>query len=58
MKVVLVVVATTEHSALKGNTHSLYQEALYAGVSDKLSYDIIGLVSLIDRVKRTALRYI
>ena len=43
---------------MKGNTHSLYQEALYARVSDKLSYDIIGLVSLIDRVKRAAHRYI
>ena len=48
----------TEHSVLKGNTHSLYQEALYARVSDKLSYDIIGLVSLIDRVKHAAHRYI
>ena len=48
----------TEHSVLKGNTHSLYQEALYTRVSDKLSYDIIGLISLIDRVKRAALRYI
>ena len=43
---------------MKGNTHSLYQEALYARVSDKLSYDIIGQVSLIDRVKCAALRYI
>ena len=49
---------TTEHNVLKGNTHSLYQEALYACVSDKLSYDIIGLVSLIDRVKRAGHRYI
>ena len=48
----------TEHNLLKGNTHSLYQEALYAHVSDKLFYDIIGLVSLIDQVKRAALRYI
>ena len=37
-------IINTEHNVLKGNTHSLYQEALYARVSDKLSYDIIGLV--------------
>ena len=45
----------TEHNELKGNTHSLYQEALYGCVSDKLSYDIIGLVSLIGgcRVQRS-----
>ena len=43
---------------MKGKIHSLYQEALYAHVSDKLSYDIIGLVSLIDWVKNAALRYI
>ena len=43
---------------LKGNIHSLYQEALYARVTDKLSYDIIGLVALIDRVKCAAHRYI
>ena len=43
---------------LKENIHSLYQEALYARVTDKLSYDIIGLVGLIDRVKRAAQRYI
>ena len=48
----------TEHNVLKGNIHSLYQEALYARVTDKLSYDIIGLVALIDRVKCAALRYI
>ena len=48
----------TDHNVLKGYIHSLYQEALYARVSDKLSYDIIGLVALIDRVKRAAHRYI
>ena len=35
----------TDHNVLKGNIHSLYQEALYARVTDKLSYDIIGLVA-------------
>ena len=43
---------------MKGEIHSLYQEALYAHVSDKLSYDVIGLISLIDRVRNAALRYI
>ena len=43
---------------MKGCIHSLYQEALYARVSDKLSYDIIGQVALIDQVKRAAHRYI
>ena len=48
----------TDHNVLKGNIHSLYQEALYACVTYKLSYDIIGLVALIDQVKRAAHRYI
>ena len=48
----------TDHNVLKGNIHSSYQEALYARVTDKLSYDVIGLVGLIDRIKRAAHRYI
>ena len=47
-----------DHNVLKGDIHSLYQEALYARVTDKLSYDIIGLVALIDCVKRAADRYL
>ena len=43
---------------LKGSIHSLYQEALYGQVTDKLSYDIISLITLIDNVKRAADRYI
>ena len=39
----------TDHSVLKGDIHSLYQEVLFTRVTDKLSYDIIGLVALIDR---------
>ena len=31
-----------------------YQEALYAQVTDKLSYETIGLVAFIDQVKRAA----
>ena len=34
-----------DHNVLKGDIHSLYQEALYACVTDKLSYDIIELVT-------------
>ena len=47
-----------EYVELKGSFHSLYQEALYGRVTDKLSYDIISLISLIDRVKRATNRYI
>ena len=43
---------------MKGAIHSLYQDALYAQVTDKLSYDIISRIALIDRVKRAATRYI
>ena len=43
---------------MKGDIHSLYQEALYARVTDKLSYEIIGLVALIDCVKQAANRYL
>ena len=48
----------SDHNVLKGDIHSLYQEALYARVTDKLSYEIIGLVALIDHVKRAANRYL
>ena len=32
----------TDHNVLKGNIHSLYQEVLYARVTNKLLYNIIG----------------
>ena len=48
----------TDYNVIKGNINSLYQEALYARVTDKLSYDIIGQIALIDRVKHTAQRLI
>ena len=47
-----------DHNVLKGDIHSLYQEALSARVTDKLSYEIIGLVALIDGVKQAANRYL
>ena len=48
----------TEYVDLKESIHSLYQEALYGQVTDKLSYDIIILIASIDRVKKAADRYI
>ena len=44
-----------DYSQLKEKIHSLYQESIYAHAPEKLSYDIIGLVSLVDRVKHAAL---
>ena len=49
---------STDHNVLKGNINSLYQEALYAHVTDKLSYDIISLMGLIDRIKKVTHRFI
>ena len=46
------------HNQLTGEIQSLYQESIYAHTSVKLSYDIIGLVSLIARIKSAALRLI
>ena len=43
---------------MKEEIHSLYQKALCAHVSEKLSYDVIDLISLSDRVRNAALRYI
>ena len=40
---------------MKEELQSLYQESIYAHAPEKLSYDIIGLMSLIDRVKTAAL---
>ena len=40
---------------MKGDIHSLYQEAR---VTDKLLYEIIDLVALIDCVKRAANKYL
>ena len=48
----------TDYTQLKGEIHSLYQESIYAHAPEKLSYNIIGLVSLIDQVKHAALRLI
>ena len=44
-----------DHKKLKEDFQSLYQDSIYAHVPVKLSYEIIGLISLIDRVKNAAL---
>ena len=54
----LITIDKADHNQLKGEIHSLYQESIYAHAPEKLSYDVIGLISLIDRVKNTALRLI
>ena len=43
----------TDYNQLKGEIYSFYQESIYAHAPEKLSYDIIGLVSFIARVKDT-----
>ena len=48
----------TDSNVLKGDIKALYQEALYTRVTDKLSYDIIGEIALIDPVKSAAQRLI
>ena len=47
-----------DHTLLKGEIQALYQESIYAHAPERLSNDIIGLVSLIDRLKIAALRLI
>ena len=47
-----------DHKRLKEGIQSLNQESIYTHVSTKLSYEIIGLISLIDRVRNAALRLI
>ena len=44
-----------DHKKFKEDIQSLYQESIYAHVTAKLSYKIIGLISLIDCVKIVAL---
>ena len=44
-----------DHKKFKEDIQSLYQESIYGHVCAKLSYEIIGLISLIDRVKNAAL---
>ena len=48
----------SQYDNLNGSFHSLYQEALYGQVTDKLSNDIISHITLIHHVKRAADRYI
>ena len=46
------------HNQLLGEIQSLYQESIHAHASVRLSYDIIGLLSLIARIKNAAIRLI
>ena len=44
--------------SFQGSIHSLYQNALCSRVTDKLSYDIINTIGLLERIKKAANRYI
>ena len=46
------------HAKLKGEIHSLYYESILAHTAEKLSYDILGLISVIDRIKRDGFRLV
>ena len=46
------------HIQLKGEIHSLYQKSILAHTSEKLSYDIIGLKSVIARIKGAGFRLV
>ena len=48
----------THHIELNENIHSLHVESILAHTSEKLSYDIIELVSVIDRIKEAGFRLI
>ena len=57
-KLITVDSIKIDHKKFKEDIQSLYQESIYAHVPGKLSYEIIGLISLIDRVKNAAHRFI
>ena len=57
-KLITVDGVKIDHKKLKEEIQSLYQESIYAHVPGKLSYEIIGLISLIDSVKNAALQLI
>ena len=46
------------HTELKGEIHSLYYESILAHTAERLSYDILGLRSVIDRIKRAGVRLV
>ena len=48
----------THHIELNENIHSLHIKSILAHTSEKLSYDIIELVSVINRIKEAGFRLI
>ena len=48
----------THHIELNYNIHSLHIESILAHTSEKLSYDIIELVSVFDCIKEAGFRLI
>ena len=48
----------SNHNQLVREIQSLYQKSIHAHASVRLSYDIIGLLSLISRIKNAAIRVI
>ena len=44
--------------SFQGSIHSLYQNALCSRVTDKLSYDIINTIGLLECIKKATNRYI
>ena len=55
---ITIDIIKTHHIELKGDIHSLHLESILAHTSEKLSYDILGLVSVIDRIKGAGFRLI
>ena len=46
------------HFELKWEIHSLYRESIFAHTAEKLSYDILELISVIYRIKRAGVRLV
>ena len=55
---ITIDIIKAHHVELKGEIHSLYHESILAHTSEKLSYDIIGLISVIDRIKGAGFRLV
>ena len=55
---VTIDIIKAHHVKLKGEIHSLHHESILAQTSEKLSYDILGLISVIDRIKGAGFRLV
>ena len=55
---ITIDIIKAHHVELKGEIHSLYHESILAHTSEKLSYDILGLISVIDRIKGAGFRLV